>query len=789
MTEWIWTPRSWWGGVRSWFPTTYTRARTAARCQVSGGLVLSRGFGVGGTHPCLHQTLQSSIFPGDQRGQRASFYDRRQNGSHWNNDKERRVFLTPAHLFTDAFDFRNQGGVSYPIKATLLSPFASTSQAFRRQPGAWPLVGLSAPRVRWQDDLGFILEVISVLQKGCRARLAIADKVEEVFFRLGLLLCDADSPERQLLLGMKRVTNKTLMPCHVCPIGQEDLADGNYDIVRNRRTDDQTEYALKVISTAPTGTQRQALSSKHGVTPQEVENPFRKHVHLNMVRTFGIDLFHQDAQNSLRKIFKRLLGGLSKAKGVPLLSCLAKDPSLRVAGTPPLRDFVSDGGFSALSGMDVWTLSSVALLVFRPVLRSVASMKRLTTAPFRNDIRAELGATTDTVVTDTEVMEKLRALLLASSEATHLLRSSSFNDETVASIDRSQREKTLQSSIFPGDQRGQRASFYDRRQNGSHWNNDKERRVFLTPAHLFTDAFDFRNQGGVSYPIKATLLSPFASTSQAFRRQPGAWPLVGLSAPRVRWQDDLGFILEVISVLQKGCRARLAIADKVEEVFFRLGLLLCDADSPERQLLLGMKRVTNKTLMPCHVCPIGQEDLADGNYDIVRNRRTDDQTEYALKVISTAPTGTQRQALSSKHGVTPQEVENPFRKHVHLNMVRTFGIDLFHQDAQNSLRKIFKRLLGGLSKAKGVPLLSCLAKDPSLRVAGTPPLRDFVSDGGFSALSGMDVWTLSSVALLVFRPVLRSVASMVRLPDRNASRPRHSATTSGRSWGRQQTPW
>ncbi|CAN0463286.1 unnamed protein product, partial [Ectocarpus sp. 12 AP-2014] len=342
--------------------------------------------------------------PWRPEGAERLFYDRRQNGSHWNNDKERRVFLTPAHLFTDAFDFRNQEGVSYPIKATLLSPFASTSQAFRREPEAWPLVGLSAPRVRWQDDLGFILEVISVLHKGCRARLAIADKVEE------------------------------------------DLADGDY--VGNRRTDDQTEYAPKVISTATTGTQRQALSSKHGVTPQEVENPFRKHVHMNMVRTFGIDVFRQDAQNSLRKIFKRLLGGLSKAKGVPLLSCLVKDPSLRVAGTPPLRDFVSDGGFSALSGMDVSRLSSVALLAFRPVLRNVASMKCLTTAPFRNDIRAELGATTDNVVTDTDVMEKLRALLLTSSETTHLLRSNSFNDEAVAAIDRSQREKVSLMSML-----------------------------------------------------------------------------------------------------------------------------------------------------------------------------------------------------------------------------------------------------------------------------------------------------------------------------------------------------
>ncbi|CAN0270739.1 unnamed protein product [Ectocarpus sp. 4 AP-2014] len=106
------------------------------------------------------------------------------------------------------------------------------------------------------------------MQKGCRARLAIADKVEEVFFRLGLLLCDADSPERHLLLRMKRVTHTTLMPCHVCPIGQEDLADGDYDIARNRRTDDQTEYALKKrLTIAPF---RNDIWAELGATPDTV---------------------------------------------------------------------------------------------------------------------------------------------------------------------------------------------------------------------------------------------------------------------------------------------------------------------------------------------------------------------------------------------------------------------------------------------------------------------------------------------------------------------------------------
>lgn len=72
-----------------------------------------------------------------------------------------------------------KGGVPYSINASLLSPFASTSREFRRQPAAWPLVALAAPRVQWQHDMEFIAEVIEVLQKGCLARLANADSAEK----------------------------------------------------------------------------------------------------------------------------------------------------------------------------------------------------------------------------------------------------------------------------------------------------------------------------------------------------------------------------------------------------------------------------------------------------------------------------------------------------------------------------------------------------------------------------------------------------------------------------------
>lgn len=70
--------------------------------------------------------------------------------------------------------------MGYSINATLLNAFASTTRAFRRQPESWPLVSLGAPKVRWQDDLEFVTEVIGELQKGCLARMVGAEGEEEV---------------------------------------------------------------------------------------------------------------------------------------------------------------------------------------------------------------------------------------------------------------------------------------------------------------------------------------------------------------------------------------------------------------------------------------------------------------------------------------------------------------------------------------------------------------------------------------------------------------------------------
>ncbi|CAM9106115.1 unnamed protein product [Hapterophycus canaliculatus] len=242
------------------------------------------------------------FLPWRQTGLERMFFDRRKKGANWNDDVSRRVLSTSALLFTDAFDFRKQGGKSYSINATLFNAFAATSPHLRRQPESWPLVSMGSPGVKWQDDMDFLAEVVEVLQNGCRATLATV--------------------EGEL----------------------EELSDGKFDVERFRRTDDDTEYSLEVVGNASTKTEEQNLSMEHGVNVGEAPNPLRERVSMNLIRAIGIDVFHQDAQNSSRKIIKFFLRGLSPKNGEPVIACILKDPYLRLPGAPPFRDIIKAGG-------------------------------------------------------------------------------------------------------------------------------------------------------------------------------------------------------------------------------------------------------------------------------------------------------------------------------------------------------------------------------------------------------------------------------------------------------------
>lgn len=80
--------------------------------------------------------------------------------------------------------------------------------------------------------------------------------------------------------------------------------------------------------------------------------------------------------------------------------------------------------------------------------------------------------------------------------------------------------------------------------------------------------------------------------------------------------------------------------------------------------------------------------------------------------------------------------------------------------AQDCSKRFHKFFVGGLSK-QGKPLIASRARDPTLRIPGTEPIKDIVREGGCASQTGMDVWRLGGVSLLLFRPIICDVESMV----------------------------
>ncbi len=71
-----------------------------------------------------------------------------------------------------------------------------------------------------------------------------------------------------------------------------------------------------------------------------------------------------------------------------------------------------------------------------------------------------------------------------------------------------------------------------------------------------------------------------------------------------------------------------------------------------------------------------------------------------------------------------------------------------------------KAMVDGLSPA-GRTWLAALVKDPSLRISGSEPLKDIVSEGGWASQTASDLWRLAEVSTLLFRGVLADTASLV----------------------------
>lgn len=112
---------------------------------------------------------------------------------------------------------------------------------------------------------------------------------------MGVIGVNTDSPVPSSMTNTKRSSSSTKKPCSACNISQANLGDGQYNVRRNRRTPDEIDHSLDRVRNEQNHAKKKALSTKLGLVDKDAVNPVRRHVHGNVVRQFGTDIFHQDA--------------------------------------------------------------------------------------------------------------------------------------------------------------------------------------------------------------------------------------------------------------------------------------------------------------------------------------------------------------------------------------------------------------------------------------------------------------------------------------------------------------
>lgn len=81
--------------------------------------------------------------------------------------------------------------------------------------------------------------------------------------------------------------------------------------------------------------------------------------------------------------------------------------------------------------------------------------------------------------------------------------------------------------------------------------------------------------------------------------------------------------------------------------------------------------------------------------------------------------------------------------------------------SQNYWKRLLSFYLQGLNQ-QGVTLIASRLLDSTLRLPGSEPFRDVLSEGGFASQRGMDIWRMAGVVLLLFRAILASDRALVR---------------------------
>ncbi|CAN0448588.1 unnamed protein product, partial [Pylaiella littoralis] len=282
--------------------------------------------------------------------------------------------------------------------------------------------------------------------------------------------------------------------------------------------------------------------------------------------------------------------------------------------------------------------------------------------------------------------------------------------------------------------------------------------VFSTGIAVSSDGFNYWSFGGKVYNVNATYVA-LSCLSPALLRRLRSWSLV-CAGSKGRWEEEVGGLMETIQHLEKGCRARMKTQDGHSvTVFVRMGLLTAMLDTPYHSAWSNTKGSNSKTKKPCSTCEVTQEELSDHQYNIGANLRTQDGIDDSLLYVKAGDTAADQARRSRERGVVVPDVDNPLKKLV-FDRVRGIGVDILHQDSLNKAKRMIRFLLNALN-TDGSALVSGRLKLRSIIPPNAEPLGDVTTDGGFSALTGNQIWVLSSILPLLFRPIFANHMSMV----------------------------
>ncbi|CAM9224271.1 unnamed protein product, partial [Hapterophycus canaliculatus] len=363
----------------------------------------------------------------------------RREGFH-TNDSNLPFFSAPVTYYNDAFNAFGLGNKHSIGGSYFGSP--SRTQAVQRLKRQTHVATLAIAGACSQGEIGLQCEILGLLQKGCLGQCRLAEDggaalAQEVFVRGGLLLLCGDGQGRAKCLGSKAPNHFSWFPCPYCMVRQRqdetggDLGNARFDIDANQRVwGDIVAGFEELESLGDYPGEQESRSKVLGLAPPDSTGlplPLYASMLIVPTRHVVVERLHFDAlgQCQLCQLFSL---ELLSTRGRWLIQAIFAQPSglLYPPGTEQLKDIVTN--HPSLTGSDKWTLQSMMLLIFRPVLANVKAMKK-------NMKRAEIKELKAIWGSDEKVLEVLQKLIQVSSHLSFAVRAPSHNDKELKNLD------------------------------------------------------------------------------------------------------------------------------------------------------------------------------------------------------------------------------------------------------------------------------------------------------------------------------------------------------------------